>query len=132
MQPVVAAFFANLDVAFSLTIDGWSNRNLKGFWMVTAHWIDASSGESRSVLLTILDVVCGGGIGKRVGDVLFTHLKCMGHPEMAKLLNVVSDNGSDAISAVATLFCLVNTFVGYKQTLLSNHVKCIELSGLEA
>jgi hypothetical protein len=67
MQHVVAAFFANLDVAFSLNIDGWSNRNLKGFWMVTAHWIDTSSGESRSVLLTILDVVCGRGIGKRVG-----------------------------------------------------------------
>jgi hypothetical protein len=48
MQPVVAAFFANLNVEFSLTIDGWSNRNLKGFWMVTAHWIDTVSGESRS------------------------------------------------------------------------------------
>jgi hypothetical protein len=95
MQPVVAAFFANLTVAFSLTIDGWSNRNLKWFWMVTAHWIDTSSGESRSVLLTILDVVYGRGIVKRVIEALFTQLKSMGHPVMVKLLNVVSDNGSD-------------------------------------
>jgi hypothetical protein len=74
--------------------------------------------------LTILDVVCGSGIDKRVGEALFTHLKSMGHPVLAKLLNVVSDNGSDAISAVATLFCLVNTLVGYNQMLSSNHVRC--------
>jgi hypothetical protein len=60
--------------------------------MVTAHWIDTSSGESRSVLLTILDVVCERVIGKRIGEALFTHLKSMGHPVMAKLLNFVSDN----------------------------------------
>jgi hypothetical protein len=91
--------------------------------MVTAHWIDTSSGESRSVLLTILDVVCGMGIGNRVGEALFTHLKSMWHPFMENLLNVVSDNGSDAISAFETLFCLVNTFVGNKQMLWANQVR---------
>jgi hypothetical protein len=123
MQTVVAAFFANLNVEFSLTIDRWSNRYLKGFWMVTAHWIYTSSGESRSVLLTILDVVCGIGIGNRVGEDLFTHLKSKWHPFMDKLLNVVIDNGSDAISAFETLFCLVNTFVGNKQMLWANQVR---------
>jgi hypothetical protein len=96
--------------------------------MVTSHWIYTSSGESRSVLLIILDVVCGRSIGKRVGEALLTHLKSMGHPVMAKLLNTVSDNGLDAISAVATLFCLVNTFVGYKQMLSSNHGRCADNS----
>jgi hypothetical protein len=96
--------------------------------MVTAYWIDTSSGESRSVLLTILDVFCGSGIGKRVCEALSTHLNNMWPPFMAKLLNFVSDNGSDAISAVATLFCLVNTFVGYKQMLSSNHVRCADHS----
>ncbi|XP_078725011.1 uncharacterized protein LOC144942125 [Lampetra fluviatilis] len=75
--PIVGAFFSNLDVTISLTIDGWSNRNLKGFWMVTVHWIDTKSGASKSMLLTILDVQSGRGVGKRVGTALFEHLQSL-------------------------------------------------------
>jgi hypothetical protein len=37
LEPLLAAFLCSLDVAISLTLDGWSNRNLKGFYVVTAH-----------------------------------------------------------------------------------------------
>jgi hypothetical protein len=37
LKPLLAAFLCSLDVAISLTLDGWSNRNLKGFYVVTAH-----------------------------------------------------------------------------------------------
>ena len=44
-QPLLLAkFLCSLDVMVSLTINGWSNRNLKGFYVVTAHWIDTTSG----------------------------------------------------------------------------------------
>ncbi len=37
LEPLLAAFLCSLDVAISLTLDNWSNRNLKGFYIVTAH-----------------------------------------------------------------------------------------------
>ncbi len=37
LEPLLATFLCSLDVATSLTLDGWSNRNLKGFYIVTAH-----------------------------------------------------------------------------------------------
>jgi len=56
LEPLLAAFLCSLDVAISLTLDGWSNRNLKGFYVVTAHWVDVTSLTNKSILLTILDV----------------------------------------------------------------------------
>jgi hypothetical protein len=37
LEPLLAAFLCSLDIAISLTLDGWSNCNLKGFYVVTAH-----------------------------------------------------------------------------------------------
>jgi hypothetical protein len=37
LEPLLAAFLCSLDIAISLTLDGWSNRNLKGFYVLTAH-----------------------------------------------------------------------------------------------
>ncbi|CAM6006993.1 unnamed protein product [Sphagnum balticum] len=37
LEPLLAAFLCSLDVTISLTLDNWSNRNLKGFYIVTAH-----------------------------------------------------------------------------------------------
>nr|XP_032823942.1 uncharacterized protein LOC116950326 [Petromyzon marinus] len=91
MLPIVGAFFSNLDVAISLTIDGWSNRNLKGFWMVTVHWIDTKSVASKSLLLMILYVQSRRGVGKRIGTALFEHLQSLGHNVSSKLLAVTSD-----------------------------------------
>ena len=67
-HPMLTQFFCNLDVCVSLTMDGWSNRNLMGFYVVTAQWVDALSGQMKSTLLTILDVSSGTGVGNWVGS----------------------------------------------------------------
>jgi hypothetical protein len=53
----------------------------------------------KSSLLTIIDVACGTGVGRRVGTALFEHLKGMDREVLARLLNVVSGNGGDATAA---------------------------------
>jgi hypothetical protein len=125
MLPIVSDCLNTLDVSFSITIDGWSNRNIKGFWMVTAHWVDTRTATLRSVLLTILDVQPGRGVRKRIGTALFEFLS-LGASVLTKLLAVVSDNGSDAISAVNTLFQLTNTFIGYERLHRSSHIRCAD------
>ena len=124
-QPLLAQFFCNLDVRVSLTMDGWSNRNLRGLYVVTAHWIDTSSGQMKSLLLTILDVSSGTGVGNRVGSALFTYpLDMVGPAFLLQLLHVVTDNGSDACAVVSRLFHLMNSYLGSKVMLPSNHVRC--------
>jgi hypothetical protein len=80
--------------------------------------------STKRVLLTIIDVACGTGVGARVGVALFEHFKRMGRGVPTRVLNVTSDNGSDAIAAVKRLFQLINYFVGYEQMRPSNHVRC--------
>ncbi|BBN16354.1 hypothetical protein Mp_7g05660 [Marchantia polymorpha subsp. ruderalis] len=126
LLPLLGMFFSKLDVAFSLTMNGWSNRNLKGFYVVTAQWIDLETLSPKSILLTILDVECGTGVGRRVGTALFEHLKGMGTCVLTRFLNVVSDNGSDAIAAVRRLFQLINASVGFEQMASFNHVRCAD------
>jgi hypothetical protein len=109
-----------------LTLDGWSNRNPKGFYVVTAQWVDASSMSTKSALLTIIDVACGTGVGARVGVALFEHLKRMGRDVLTRVLNVTSDNGSDTVSAVKRLFQLIKNFVSYEQMRQANHVRCAD------
>jgi hypothetical protein len=128
-QPLLANFLCNLDSCVSLTMDGWSNRNLKGFYVVTAHWIDTRSGAMKNLLLTILDVSCGTGVGNRVGSALFSYLiNAVGEAFLPRLLHVVTDNGSDACAAVNRLFHLVNSHVGNKILWPSNHVRCADHS----
>jgi len=124
LEPLLAAFLYSLDVAISLTLDSWSNCNLKGFYVVTAHWVDVISLTNKNILLMILDVKCGTGVNKRIRAALFEYLKHLGQDVVTCLLNVVSDNGSDAIVAVVRLFQLVNTFIGYEQMRKVNHVQC--------
>ncbi len=102
--PLLAALFFLLNVVISLTLDGWSTRNLKGFYVVTVHWIDIVTAKSKSLLLTIIDVPSGRGVGMRVAKAFFEHLKGMGLNVLPKLLNVVSDNGSDAIATMKHMF----------------------------
>ncbi len=85
-------------------LDDWSNRNLKGFCVVTAHWVDVISLTNKNILLTILDVKCETGVNKRVGAALFEYLKRLGRNDVMRLLNVISNNGSDATVTVARLF----------------------------
>jgi hypothetical protein len=126
--PLLAAFFSSLNVVISLTLDGWSNRNLKGFYVVTAHWIDTVTTKSKSLLLTIINIASGCGVRVRVTKTLFEHLKGMGLNVLPKLLNVVNDNGSDATTAVKHMFQLVNAMVGYEQMRPCNHVRCADHS----
>ncbi|OAE29031.1 hypothetical protein AXG93_146s1050 [Marchantia polymorpha subsp. ruderalis] len=82
----------------------------------------------KTILLTILDVKCGAGVGVCVGTDLFEYLKRMGRDVVTRILNVTSDNGSDATNAVVRLFKLVNIFVGYEQLRKCNHVRCADHS----
>ncbi|OAE34238.1 hypothetical protein AXG93_1099s1170 [Marchantia polymorpha subsp. ruderalis] len=103
-------------------MNDWSNQNLKGFYVVTAHLVDIKTLSPKSILFTILDVKCGTGVGRRVGTPLFEHLKGMGTGVLTRFLNVVSDNGFDAIVAVRRLFQLINASVGFEQIPNFNHV----------
>ncbi len=128
-QPLLANYLCSLNSCVSLTMDGWSNRNLKGFYVVTAHWIDTTSGAMKSLLLTILDVSSGTGVGNRVGSALFEYLTDkVGVAFLSRLLHVVTDNGSDACTAVTRLFQLVNSHLGSKVLLPSNHIRCADHS----
>jgi hypothetical protein len=128
LEPLLAAFLCSLDVAISLTLDAWSNRNLKGFYVIIAHWVDVASLTNKSILLTIFDIKCETGVSKRVEATLFKYLKRLGRDVVTHLLNVVNDNGSNATIIVAWLFQLVNTFIGYEQMRKVNHVRCADHS----
>jgi hypothetical protein len=52
----------------------------------------------------------------------------LGWDVVTHLLNVVSDNVSNAMAVVARLFQLVNTFIGYKKMRKVNHVRCVDHS----
>ena len=128
-QPLLGKFSCELDVRVSLTMDGWSNRNMKGFYVVTAHWIDTRTRRMKTLVLTILDVSSGTGVGNRVGSTFYTYLCDMLGPSfLSKLLHVVTDNGSDACAAVNRLFQLVNSHLGSRFLLPSNHVRCADHS----
>jgi hypothetical protein len=126
LEPLLAAFLCSLDVAISLTLDGWSNHNLKGFYVVTAHWVNVTSLTNKSIFLTILNVKCGTSVSKCVGTTLFEYLKRLGRDVVTRLFNIVNDNESDATVAIAQLFQLVNTFIGYEQMCKVNHFRCAD------
>jgi hypothetical protein len=126
---LLAIFLCSLDVRISLTMDGWSNRNLKGFYVVTAHWVNTSSGHMKSLLLTILDVSYVTSVGNRICSALYTYIiEIMGPAFLSQFLHVVTGNGSDACAAVNHLFQLVNSYLGSKVLLPSNHVRCADHS----
>jgi hypothetical protein len=128
LEPLLAAFLCNLDIAISMMLDGWLNRNLKGFYIVIAYWVDVASLTNKSILLTILDVKCGTSVNKRVKAALFKYLKRLGRDVVTHLLNVVNDNGSDTTVVVTRLFQLVNTFIGYEQMCKVNYIWCADHS----
>jgi hypothetical protein len=121
-------FLCSIDIAISLTLDGWSNRNLKGFYVVIAHWVDVVSLIYKSILFMILNVKCGTNVNKCVGIALFEYLKRLGQDVLMHLLNVVNDNGFDVTPTIARFFHLVNTFINYEQMRKVNHVQCADHS----
>jgi hypothetical protein len=126
--PLLATFFFSFNVTISLTLDGWSNHNVKGFYVVTAHWINIVTTKSKSLLLTIINAASGRGVGMRIAEALFEHLKGMGFNVLPKLLNVVSANDSDATTAMKHMFQLINVAVGYEHMRPCNYVRCADHS----
>jgi hypothetical protein len=120
------SFLCELDVSVSLTMDGWSNLNMKGFYVVTAHWIDTATRQIKTLLLTIIDVSSGTGIGDHVGLALYTYylFEMVGPSFLSKVFHVVTDNGSDTCAAVTRL--RVNSNSGSRVLLPSNHVRCTD------
>jgi hypothetical protein len=60
----------------------------------------------------------------RAGSALFSYLTDQaGEAFLPRLLNVVTDNGSDVCSAANCLFQLVNSHLGSRVLLPSNHVQ---------
>ncbi len=57
---------------------------------------------------------------------MFEYLKHLRRDVVMRLLNVVSDNGSDAMAVVARLFQLINTFIGYEKMRKVKHVRCVD------
>ncbi|BBN11048.1 hypothetical protein Mp_5g08610 [Marchantia polymorpha subsp. ruderalis] len=91
-------------------------RELDGFYVVTAHLIDIETLSSKSILLTIFNVECGTGVGRRG----------MSIDVLTRLLNVINDNVSDVIVAVRRLFQLINVSIGFEQMSNFNHVRCAD------
>jgi hypothetical protein len=83
----------------------------------------------KSLLLLILDVFSGTGVGNRVGSALFAYLTDkVGIASLSHLLHAVADNGSNACAGVTRLFQLVNSHLGSKVLLPSNHIRCADHS----
>ncbi len=72
----------------------------------------------------ILNVKCRTDVSKHVEAALFEYLKRLGRDVVMRLLNVVNDNGLDAMTIIARLFKLVNTFIDYERMRKVNHVQC--------
>lgn len=122
------SLLCNLTVAILLTLDGWSKRNLKGLYVVTTHLIDVDTLKAKSILLTILDVKCRASVNMRARTYLYEYLKRMARNIVTRILNVISDSGSDATNAIVRLFQLKDVFVGYKQQRNCNYVRCADHS----
>ena len=91
-----------------------------------AHWIKTSSGEMKNILLTSIDVSSGTGVGNRVGSALFSYLTdIVGAAFLSRLLHIVTDNVSDACAAVNRLFQLVNSQLGSRVMVPSNHIRML-------
>ena len=68
------------------------------------------------------------GVGKRVRTTLFNYLKRLDRDFVTRLINVVSENGSDATNYVMRMFQLVSAFITYNQMCKLNQVHCADHS----
>ena len=96
--------------------------------MVTMHWIDKKTTKSSSILLAVINLAPGTGVGACVGNAIYDFLESLGVACLSKLIAVVSDNGSDAISAVTTLFHQVNRKLGTSLLTPAYHNQCADHS----
>ena len=55
-------------------------------------------------------------------------MEMVGPAFLSQLLHIVTDNSSDACAAVSRLFQLMNSYLGSKVMLPSNHVRCADHS----
>jgi len=102
----LVGYFATLPTMVSMTFDGWSNGSLKGFYVLTLHWCDATTRSLHEIVLDFFSVTPGTGVGARCGTYMTSVVEAFGLSE--SLLVVVSDNGSDAVAAAKTLSACVD------------------------
>ena len=106
---LVISFLSKQASHFEITFDGWSNSSLKGFYLVTLHWVCLESAKPMSMLLDFFNIFPGDGVGKRYVQALFTYLKSFGHISF-HLLTIRLDGASDALVASKELGRLLHEF----------------------
>ena len=65
----------DMESKISITFDGWSNSQMRGYTSVTAHWVEESTMNIESTLLSFFHVASGDGQGTRTGQELFRMLR---------------------------------------------------------
>jgi hypothetical protein len=90
---VVNTFRKTVDSNFSITFDGWSNRNLQGFYAMMIHVF--ADGKAQDALLDFFCVTPGRQISKRCAEHILEVLDEF--RISSRLIATVCDNGSDAI-----------------------------------
>ena len=123
VRQLIISYLALEDCRFSITFDGWSNRALSTFYLVTLHWVSPESAKPMSMLLDFLHVFPGEGVGKHCGLALFRRLKSFGLG--SRLLCTISDNGSDTIVASKELGKLLYETYSHDILPSSHMLRCI-------
>ena len=88
MRKLVIDLLSTINSRFSITFDGLSNNSLKGFYLVTFHWVCHETITQKSILLDFLNVLQGHGVGRRCGQAIFNRLSSFGIS--SKLLTTMS------------------------------------------
>ena len=107
-QSLFIKLLATFVSAVSMTVDGWSNRSMKGFHVATIHWINRVTGKRSAAIIDFFRVPGGDGSAKRVGAYLFDMLMLYGLSQ--RILCTVSDNANDATASTKELGRLLYLF----------------------
>jgi hypothetical protein len=97
LKVLMIGVFATVISKSSLTFDGWSTPMLKGFYVVTIHFIDSATGKLYETILDFFYAPGGTGLGTRTGQYLAKLVKVFRIEN--KVLCTLNDNGADAVKA---------------------------------
>lgn len=124
--PKMALFPGILSVAILLTPGKWAKRDIKSFYWKTAQCVELENLVPESILLTIIDALCGAGARRPLVRALFNYLKNMGDKLLTCLLKVTVDNGADATAADQILIKMVNSKVCCEHLWRWDHFWCAD------
>jgi hypothetical protein len=87
----------------SVTVDIWSDRKMRGFLGITAHWLD--DGEGGIVLKSAL-LACNRFSGSHTGERICEEFEqiCEEYQIKRKLLHIICDNAANMRKAFSTCF----------------------------